>query len=37
MGNYHDLYVETDAPLLAGVFENFGKVCQEKYALDPAH
>jgi len=37
MGNYHDLYVETDVPLLADVFENFRKVCQDKYGLDPAH
>jgi len=31
MSNYHDLYVATD------VFENFRKVCQGKYGLDPAH
>ena len=37
MGDYHDLYVATDAVLLADVFENFRKVCQEKYGLDPAH
>jgi len=37
MGNYHDLYVETDVPLLADVFENFRKVCEDKYGLDPAH
>ena len=37
LGDYHDLYVATDSALLADVFENFRKVCQEKYRLDPAH
>ena len=37
LGDYHDLYVATDAMLLADVYENFRKVCQEKYGLDPAH
>ena len=37
LGDYHDLYVQTDTLLLADVFEKFRKVCQEKYGLDPVH
>ena len=37
LGDYHNFYVETDTLLLADVFENFRKVCEEKYGLDPAH
>ena len=37
LGDYHDLYVATDSALLADVFENFRKVCQEQYRLDPVH
>ena len=37
MGDYHDLYLETDVILLANVFESFRKVCIENYGLDPAH
>ena len=37
LGDCHDLYVTTDTTLLADVFENFRKVCQERYDLDPAH
>ena len=37
MGDYHDLYVQSDTLLLADVFENFRKACIETYELDPAH
>ena len=37
MGDYHDLYLETDVILLANVFKSFGKVCIKNYGLDPAH
>ena len=37
LGDYHDLYVETDATLLADVFENFRTLCYNRYELDPAH
>ena len=35
--DYHDLYNETDALLLADVFENFRNICLDNYKLDPAH
>ena len=35
MGDYHDLYVQTDTLLLA-VFENFRNKCLEIYELDPS-
>ena len=37
LGEYHDLYVQSDTSLLADVFENFRKVCAEIYQLDPAY
>ena len=37
LGEYHDLYVQSDTALLADVFENFRDKCIEIYRLDPAH
>ena len=37
VGEYHDLYVQSDTLLLADVFENFRNKCLEVYELDPAH
>ena len=35
--DYHDLYVQRDALLLADVFENFRNMCLKEYEFDPAH
>ena len=35
LGDYHDLYVQSDTLLLADVFENFRNKCIEIYELDP--
>ena len=37
LGDYHDLYVQSDTLLLADVFENFRNMCLETYELDPAY
>ena len=37
LGEYHDLYVQSDTTLLADVFENSRNKCIEIYELDPAH
>ena len=37
LGEYHDLYIQTDTLLLADVYEKFRDKCIEIYELDPAH
>ena len=37
LGDYHDLYVQSDTFLLANVFENFRNMCIKVYELDLAH
>ena len=36
LGDYHDLYVQSDTLLLADVFENFRNMCIKVYELDPS-
>ena len=37
MGDYHDLYVQNDALLLADVFEKFRDKCVKIYGFDPSY
>ena len=36
LGEYHDLYVQSDTSLLADVFEHFQNMCLAIYELDPS-
>ena len=37
LGDYHDLYVQSDTLLLTDVFNNFRDMSLKEYKLDPAH
>ena len=37
LGEYHDLYVQSDTTQLADIFEQFRTVCLRVYKLDPAY
>ena len=37
LDDYHDSYAQSDALLLADVFENFRNMCIKVYELDPIH
>ena len=37
LGDYHDLYVQSDTLSLADVFNNFRDMCIKEYELDPDH
>ena len=37
LGEYHDLYVQSDTILLADIFGNFRNMCIKVYELDPAY
>ena len=37
LGEYHNLYVQSNALLLADVFKNFRNMCLEIFELDPAY
>ena len=37
MGEYYDLYVQSDTTQLADIFEQFRTLCLQEYKLDPAY
>ena len=37
LGDYHDVYLKTDVPLSADIFEKFRSVCLNAFRLDPSH
>ena len=36
LGQYHDLYIQSNTLLLADVYQNFRSMCLDKDGLDPA-
>ena len=37
LGDYHNLYVQSDTLLLSDIFKNFREDCIKIYKLDPAY
>ncbi len=37
LGQYSDIYLQTDVCLLVDIFETFRNTCLEYYKLDPCH
>ena len=37
LGDYHDLFVQSDTLILADVFEDFRNICLKLYEVNPAH
>ena len=37
LGEYHDLYVQSDTAQLVDVFENFRTICLKEYKIDPCY
>ena len=37
LGEYHDLYVQSDILILADIYENFRNMCLNIYELDPVY
>ena len=37
IGDYHDLYVQSERLLVEDLYENFRNMCFEKYQLDPTY
>ena len=37
LGEYHDLYVQSDTLLFSDIYENFRNICLSIYKLDPTY
>ena len=37
LGEYHDLYIQSDTLLLSDIYENFKNMCLNIYELDPKY